>query len=105
MVNEKIEQKINQAHDLIDGGQYDAAVEIMKNLKTRIHDRIALDLVMDKEKKVEEQYNDAYKTEIAESGNPLERFTKSSTFINEVNKQRAQEYLKFYDQLNKTQDL
>jgi len=105
MTSELFKGKLNQAHDLLDQRNYEACLEILTNLKIRIQDKTVYENAKAHEQKVETEYTQRYKDESAKHGDPLERFTKSSNFIDKMEKWRVQETLRFYDKLAKQYDL
>jgi len=105
MTSELFKKKLDQAHDLLDQRNYEGCLEILTNLKIRIQDTTIYEKAKQHENKVDESYTQKYKDEAAKHGDPLERFTKSSNFIDKMEKWRVQETLRFYDKLAKQYDL
>ena len=93
--------RLNIAHDLIDNYQYDRAVEIIKNLKTRIHDTELLTKINIHENDIEKRYQSDYVNLSGKQGDPFDSFKK----VTDLQRWRAQEYLKYYDKLRQEYDL
>lgn len=101
MTSEFIMNRINTAHDLIDQGQYNEAVSILKRLKTRIHD----EEVIKKIKEWEQVHDETL-------GKRIEKIRESTK--HEVDKQNemmtqimnyADSYLSYYDGLTREYDI
>ena len=105
MASEFYMKKINEAHELLDTGEYDAAINILSNLRTRIHEPKALEQITTHDEKVEHEYKTRYEIEAKQNGDPLERFRTAANYIEELDRWHCKEYLSFYDTLNKKYDL
>lgn len=99
-MSEFLGDRINIAHNLIDEGQYEQAVEIMKNLKMRIHDQAKKDEMIVWEKQVEENFIKTKKEIPTMFGDIEEQFERY--FV--LKKQRATKYLEYYDKMIKEYD-
>jgi hypothetical protein len=105
MPSEYYKNKINEAHEHLNQGDMEGAIDILHNLKIRIHDVIAYQKAVEKEKQIDEKYKQEYKDETDKYGDPLERFAKASDFLSKLEKWRVSETLKFYDYLGKEYDI
>lgn len=99
-MSEFFKNRLDVAHALIDEGEFDGAVEIIQNLKTRIHDESILGKLTLHDNKTKKEYMEQY-TECGKIGDPYESFKKAQ----EIRKWRAQEILRFYDKLVIEHDL
>lgn len=93
--------RIDTAHALIDEHDFDTPVEIIQNLKSRIHDQDILTKCNLHDNDVEKEFNARYTNLCQKSGDPTESFKQ----VMILKKWRAQEYLKFYDKITKEHDL
>jgi len=93
--------RIDTAHALIDEHDYDTPVELMQNLRNRIHDQDILTKCTMHDMEVEKQFNARYVSICQKKGDPMERTRE----VLGLKKERAQEYVKFYDKLTKDHDL
>jgi hypothetical protein len=100
-MSEFFRDRLNVAHALIDEHDYDTSVEIILNLKSRIHDTDILTKINMHDNEVEKGYNDRYTALSSRSGEPYEQFREFTT----LKKWRAQEYLKYYDKISRENDL
>ena len=101
MSKEFIDSRIDAAHDLIDQGDFDGAVTILKNVKIRIHDptieRLIREFEQEYDGKAKEKLNKLrkmFEDAIVEAGNEYE-----------IGKSYAIAYLNFYDKLRKEHEL
>lgn len=100
------EKKANEANELIDQGRYDEAVKIIQNIvDTRIHDLSVLKTLRDHFEKVEKKYADELSKIENISGNPLEIYEEAADKIFKISEWRAKEYLRFFDQVRRENDL
>jgi len=101
MVSDFIKERINVAHDMIDQNGYNEAVEVLKNLKNRIHEQSVMPEIKrfedEHDKKLEEMLNKIRTS----SDDPLRKQ------YNEIQqwKKYSQSYLKFYDNITKKHDV
>jgi len=100
-MSEFFKNRIDTAHALIDEQQYRAAVELILNLKTRIHAPDLLTKINLHDTEVEKEYNQRYQNIGIRGGDPYQIYTDA---VN-LEKWRAQEYLKFYDMISRDNDL
>lgn len=100
-MSEFFKDKLNIAHDLIDNYEFDRCVELIKNLKIRIHDTELLTKIGIHEENIEKRYQDDYIALSGKQGDPFDSFKK----VNELQRWRGQEYLKYYDKLRIDYDL
>ena len=105
MVSKIFEEKLNLAHNLIDEEHYGEAVDILKNLIARVHDKETLQEITTHMKQVDEMYNKRYKEETDRNGEPWRKYNEALTFLNDLNKWKAQELLKFFDKMSKEHDV
>ena len=94
-MNEFLESRLNTAHALIDEGRYDEAVEILKNLDMRIHDTGIATNINTTASDIEKQYTSNLVSISNKAGDPFESFKSALA----LKKWRAQQYLRFYDNL------
>lgn len=97
MVSEFIRNRLDTAHGLIDEGRFDMSVELLKNLKLRVHEKEAEDEI----KKFEENHDGHFEVklkEISDSDNDVLR--KDADTMMEWSLY-AKSYLDFYDKLAK----
>ena len=100
-MSEFFKSRLDVAHALIDEQRYDEAVEIIQNLKIRIHTPELLTKVTIHDNEVEKEYNNRYLNISQHAGDPYESFNR----VMENKKWRAQEYLKYYDLMSIENDL
>lgn len=101
MSKEFIAERIDIAHDLIDQGEYEQAVNVLKNIKLRIHDNSLEKTIKEFETKYDNELkkkintlNQAYKdaiTEVGEEAGIAESYAKA--------------YINFYDKLSKEHEI
>lgn len=94
-MNPFFEERLNIAHDLIDNRQFDRAIEIIQNLKTRIYEINLLSQIDIFSSEVEKEYSKRYNAISVEGGDP----TKSYENVYNLQKWRASEYLHYYGKL------
>lgn len=94
-MNEFFQNRLNMAHALIDEGQYDEAVELLKNLDTRIHDTSISTNISLTIGDIEKQYTANLISIANKAGDPYENFKNAMV----LKKWRSQQYLRFYDNL------
>ncbi len=94
-MSEFFQNRLDTAHALIDEHDFDTPVEILQNLKTRIHDSDILTKIGMHETTVEKEYSTRYTLLCQKSGDPYESFKQMQI----LKKWRATEYLTFYDRL------
>ena len=100
-MNEFFKNRLDTAHALIDERNYGLAIEILKNLKVRIHDETPLAKLINHEDITEKNYL-AARLNISRSGlDPVDAFDKNE----ENEKWKAQELLKFYDKTLREYDI
>ena len=100
-MNEFFHNRLDAAHALIDETQYDIAVDIILNLKTRIHDTTILTQISMHDDNVEKEYQTKFANLARKAGDP----TVSYTELVMLKKWRAQEYLKYYDHILREHDI
>ena len=95
VVSEFIKSRLDGAHGLIDEGNFEAAVEILKNLKLRVHEDGAEKKIAEFEETRDKQFEKLIKE--IEENNPdtYERLA----YIEAERKKYAGDYLNFYDDL------
>lgn len=96
-----MKNRLDVAHALIDEHDYDTPVEIIQNLKTRIHETELLAKIKRHEDSIENEYQTEYASISSKVGDPYEAFSK----VLNLKKWRSQEYLKYYDKLMREHDL
>ena len=94
-MNEFFKNRLDTAHALIDDGQYDESVELLKNLNTRIHDTEINTNINMTTTDIEKQYTNNLMALSSKAGDPYDNFKNALT----LKKWRAQQYLRFYDNL------
>jgi len=100
-MNEFFKNRIDTAHALIDEGQWDTAIEIVQNLKIRIHDATVLTQINMHDSEVEKEFNIRYQNIASKAGDP----TQSYTQLVMLKKWRSQEYVKYYDHMLREHDI
>lgn len=90
--------QINLAHNLINEGMYDDAVEILRNIKCRIMDQSIKNNINEKEKEIEQDYS---QREAGVTGKPTEIFT----IVTRLKKERSRKYLTLYNYIVNEHDL
>ena len=100
-MSEFFKDRLDVAHALIDEHQYDMAVEIIQNLRVRIHDTDILTKINDHDNKVDNEYNNRYSLLSSRTGDPMQNFNE----VQKIKKWRSQEYLTFYDKIFKDHDI
>lgn len=101
MVNEFINERINMAHALIDEGQYDQAVSLLKRLKTRIHDEDLISKIREWEEKHDETLSKRANDIRATNKHEVDKATE----IEELVMRYSDAYLSYYHQLIQEHDL
>ena len=94
-MNEFFLSRLNTAHALIDEGRYDEAVELLKNLDMRIHDEKTDTKIKTVADDIEKQYVANIISISNKASDPFESFKNALS----LKKWRAQQYLRFYDNL------
>ena len=101
MSKEFIENRVDMAHNAIDEGDPQAAVNILRNLKLRIHDVHLEEEIKKFEKKEDTRFENKLE-EINKSGrDPLRKDRNKQIEIIKY----AKRYLNFYDRLRKEHDI
>jgi hypothetical protein len=100
-MNEFFKNRLDTAHALIDERQYEEAVELIQNLKTRIHDTNVLTQINMHDTETEKQYDTRYQNLAMKAGDPTQSFTQLVL----LKKWRSQEYLKYYDLMLREHDV
>lgn len=94
MSQEFLMERINTAHELLDGGQIEGSLWVLKNIKLRIHEPEILASIKDKESKVENEYTKRYANIHGDATAQMEK-------LSELNLWRIKELLTFYDTIVK----
>jgi len=97
MVNEFLEDRINNAHNLLDNMQLEQALWVTKNIKMRIKDKALLGEIGQKENHIEAEYKAKYNNIGGDA-------TTQSGKLIELNIWRVKEYITFYDTLLKSHE-
>jgi len=92
MVNEFLMNRVNTAHSLLDEGQVEGALWVLRNIKLRIHDPNVINKIKDKEKTVENEYKTRYSSISGDATRQMEQ-------LSDLNLWRIKEYISFYDQI------
>jgi hypothetical protein len=100
-MNEFFKNRLDTAHALIDENQYEVAVEIIQNLKTRIHDTTVLTQINMHDNETDKEYNIRFQNISMKAGDP----TQSYVQLLMLKKWKAQEYLKYYDHMLREHDV
>lgn len=100
-MSEFFRNRLDTAHALIDEHDYDTSVEIIQNLKTRIHDIDILTKINTHDIEVEKEFNNRYVSLSSRSGEPYEQYKE----LMNLKKWKAQEYLKYYDKIIRENDI
>jgi hypothetical protein len=100
-MSEFFKNRIDTAHALIDEQDYDTPVEILLNLKTRIHDTDLLTKINMHDTEVEKEFQTRYMNISQKGGDPYDSFKQ----VLQLKKWRAQEFLKYYDMIIKENDV
>ena len=94
-MNEFFKNRLDTAHALIDEGSYDEAVELLKNLNTRIHDTEISTNINMTTTDIDKQYTNNLMALSNKAGDPYESYKNALG----LRKWRSQQYLRFYDNL------
>jgi len=97
MVNEFLEDRVNNAHNLLDNMQLEQSLWVVKNIKLRIKDKGLLGEISDKENHIEIEYKNKYNAITGDA-------TTQSGKLIELNIWRVKEYIDFYDTLVKSHE-
>lgn len=101
MVSGFIQDRIDTAHALIDEGAYDQAVEVLKNIKYRIHEEGVLADIEQFEKEHDKKLEDMTQGIDTSSDDPLRKnYNKTLQW-----KKYSQVYLRFYSKLTQQYDI
>lgn len=95
MVSEFFATQINMAHQLMNEGGLDEAVELLKNLDIRVHDKETLEKIKQHNNTIDKEYQTKY---AAITGDPIEGYNQ----VVMLKRWRTREYIRFYDQMSKT---
>ena len=101
MVSSFITDRIDNAHALIDQGSYDQAVELLKNIKFRVHEEGVVAEIETFEKEHDKKLEDMIKGIQTSSDDPLR---KQHNELKQWEKY-SHMYLRFYDNLTKHHDV
>jgi len=101
MVSEFIQNRINLAHDMIDQKGFEEAVELLKNLKNRIHEQNIIPEINIFEQEHDQKLKEMINKIDTSSDDPLRKQHNKY----EQWKRYAQSYLKFYDNITKKHDI
>lgn len=93
--------RINLAHAHMDQGDFDYPIKILKNLKVRIHDTTLLTQINIHDEQVEKRYQEDHTALCRSSGDPYENYKKELA----LNEWRCQEYIKYYDNIIRNNEL
>ena len=94
-MNEFFQNRINVAHSLIDEGNYDEAIEVLKNLDSRIHDTTVATNIHTTISDIDKQYQTNLIAISSKLGDPYENYIAAL----KLKKWKSQQYLRFYDNL------
>ena len=100
-MGEYFKAKLDQVHELIDQGEYLPAIELTRNLKNKILDKIPLDKINSFEKEVEDNFNVKWNELEKSPGGPQEKQGQGLNLL----KMKAQKYERFYLHVNNDYDL
>jgi hypothetical protein len=100
-MSEFFRNRLDTAHGLIDERDFDTSVEIILNLKSRIHDTDILTKINLHDTEVEKEFQSRYISISGKAGDPYESFNQ----VLLIKKWRAQEYLKYYDKMSREHEL
>lgn len=95
MSKEFVELELDKAHDEINKGDYGGAIERLKNIKLRVHNKEAGETITSFEKKRDNEFNSIV-AQIDESGD--DELRKDENRGIEIVKY-AKSYMNFYDKL------
>lgn len=101
MISEFIKNRLDTAHGLIDEGRYDLAVELLKNMKLRVHEKEAEEEI----KKFEEEKDARLEIRLKEIKDSEDDVLRKDANTGEEWGQYAKDYLNFYDRLSKRHDI
>lgn len=101
MVSEFIKNRLDTAHGLIDEGRFDMAVELLKNLKLRVHEKEAEEEI----KKYEENHDTDLELKLKEINDSDEDVLRKDANTMTEWSLYAKSYLDFYDKVCKDYDL
>lgn len=101
MVSEFIRNRLDSAHSLIDEGSFEAAVNLLKNIKLRVHDEVVSDKISVFEKEhdntLSKRVNDIRSSSKDSLRKQYEELDQYESY--------AKSYLSFYDRLSKEYDV
>lgn len=101
MSKEFIDSRIDAAHDLLDQGNYEAAVNILKSIKIRVHDENVEKIISDFETKKDKESNEKLNQIEQVFTDAIEKYGDGSN----IARKHAVSYLNFYDKLRKENDI
>jgi len=96
LVSEFIADRLNTAHGLIDEGRFDVAVNLLKNIKLRIHEKEAEDEINKFEKEHDARLEISLKEIESSNDDPLR---KDANIMGKW-ESYSKDYLNFYDGLS-----
>lgn len=101
MSKEFVDREIDEAHELIKHGEYEQAVNQLKDIKLRVHEAEAIERIKDFEKEHDDKLTERLK-EIDESNkDPLRKQNDAFAQLERY----AKSYLSFYDKLRKSYEI
>ena len=98
-VSDHFKSQLDKAEELVNAGEYDAAVTVLNTLKARIIDQNIYKQAEGHEKLVKDNYIKKVKEETEKNGDPWERELIARSFIIDLELWRAMELLIFYSKL------
>ena len=93
-------ERLNIVHTLIDAGDYDTPINLIHNIKTRIHDQDLLKKLSEHDEYTEKEFL-RYYNEVREINDPFVVYD----IVMKLKLWRAREYLTYYDKMVKDVDL
>ena len=101
MSKEFIDSRIDAAHDMLDQGNFEAAVHILKSIKIRVHDVEVEKQITDFEAGKDKEANDKLSQIEQVFSDAISKYGDGT----EIARKRAVSYLNFYDKLRKENDI
>lgn len=101
MSKEFVDREIDEAHELIKHGEYEQAVNQLKDIKLRVHETEASVEIKNFENEHDKKLEERLKSIDSENSDPLRKQNNAFAQLEKY----AKSYLSFYDKLRKTYEI
>lgn len=101
MSKEFIDSRIDAAHELIDQGDFQSAIHILRSIKIRVHDQDIEEQIKNFETQTDEQVSNKLQRIEQAFSDAIDKYGDGNRIV----RKQAVSYLNFYDKLRKENDI